>query len=120
MGRVLRRVEVDGDVPSPTPSADAVLEARECRLQGQWISTHRIPTHKHLVYGILRQTCRVVAVGIAAGNGEDPLRHQLFKLVGDPAGIAPIPQALRKPLRQPQPQIDRLQQQRAAVRAAWS
>ena len=140
VGGILRGVEVDGDVTGPTPeplpvalnhdirqgfshpekfsSTDRVLETRDSRLRSQSFPIDGVPSHQHLVDGILRQTRRIVPIGVATGDREDALREQFLDLMADPAGVAPVPQAPRQTLRQSQSQIDGFEQHRSSVGAA--
>ena len=140
VGRVHRRVEVDRDPPRPPPASAPVardhrlrqrlrqpqqlapprrvLEPRQRRLRRQRRPRHRIPTRQQLHHRIPRQTRRVVAVGVAAGNPEHALPEQTLQRVRHLRPLAPVRKARREPRAQPQPLVARLQQNRAAVGTA--
>ena len=58
--------------PGQGQGPDGILEAREGGLRGQGGPGERIAVEQELVQGIVGQPGGVVAVGIAAGQAEDP------------------------------------------------
>ncbi len=56
-----------------------------------------------------RQAGRVVAIGIATGNGLQPLPQQLFQLMNYFPGLPAVSQTLRQPGTQTQTLVQRLQ-----------
>jgi hypothetical protein len=79
---------------------------------------HWIPNYRELVERIARQLPDFVPIGIAQRDGEDPLSHQIDLLVCNLPGLTRVPEAPGQRLRQSQALVDRLQEQRPAVRAA--
>src|SRR5215467_10106293 len=69
---------------------------------------------------ILGQTGRVVAVRVAAGEGEHPLRHQLPHGMIDLAGLSSLLQTGGELVQQSQAVIGSLQQQSAAIGTPFS
>ena len=57
----------------------------------------------------------VVAIGMAAGNAEDPLAEQLRQRVPDLPGLPPVDQTAGKARHQPVQPLRRLEQNRAAI-----
>jgi hypothetical protein len=64
---------------------------------------------------IVGQPGGVVAVGVAAGEAEEPLPEQLERLMPDLARLPGIVEALGQPLSEPPVGIDPLEQDRATV-----
>jgi hypothetical protein len=140
VGRILGGIEIDGDVTSSAPqpfavtldhhlrerlshpeklaSTDAVLEAREGRLRGQGLAVDRIPSHQHLVHGILGEARSIVAVRIATRDAENSLRQQFFDLVPDLAPVASVPQVLSEALCESESKIGGFEQHGTAIGAA--
>ena len=100
--------------------AHGVLEAGERRLGGQGRPGERIALEQELVDGVLGQPRAVVAIGVAAGDPEDALLHQLAQRVLDLAGLPPIGQAGRQPSSQPQAVVEGLEQHGPPIRAGVS
>jgi hypothetical protein len=69
------------------------------------------------VPGILGQPGRVVAIGIAAGQAEDPLPHEVQRRVLDLAGLAVVPQTAGHGLHDAKFAVHCLEQHGAAVGA---
>jgi hypothetical protein len=98
-------------------AADDVLEARQRGLRGKSIAIERVSLEEHLVDGIVTEAGGIVGVGIAAGDGEDPLTEKLDEFVVDLAGLPSVAKAFGKALRQSQLPIGGLEQDGAAVGA---
>ena len=76
----------------------------------------RQPPDGQLEHRIAAQRVAVVRVLIARRDQEHPQPQHLHELVVDAVGIAPIPQAARQPLGEPETPLDIAQQHHAAVR----
>jgi hypothetical protein len=107
-----------GAQPQQISGTDRVLKARERGLRGQAVAGDRIAIEQQLVDRIVREARRVVGIGVAAGQAEDALPHQVLHRVHDLARLARIGQTGGHPSRQAQPLIDGLQQDRAPIRTA--
>ncbi len=98
VGLVVRHIEVDRDqpdaAPAPTmlgdhgvrkrrahreqhPRGGRVLEPRDRRLRGQAAAVDRIASQQQFVDRIIGEPVGVIAVGMATGDREDPLREQI-------------------------------------------
>ncbi len=139
VGRVVGGIEVDRDAPRTTLEAppmmrddrggqhvphgdqlappDGILEPRQRWLRGQRRPGDRIPLQQQLVHGIVGQPSSVVAVGVPAGQPEDPLPEQLERLVVDLARLTVVVEARGHALGQLQLGVDALQQDGPAVGA---
>ena len=95
--------------------ANAVLEPRDRRLRGQRLARHRVPPEQQLVDRVGGEVVSVVAIGMAAGNAEDPLAEQLRQRVPDLPGLPPVDQTAGKARHQPVQPLRRLEQNRAAI-----
>ncbi len=73
------------------------------------MSSDRIPLDQELVDGVVGQSRGVVAIGVAAGEAEDPLSKQLERLMPDLARLAAIRQARGHALGQPELGVDPLE-----------
>ena len=82
------------------------------------VTGHRVAPEQQLVDGVVGEMLGVVAVGMAAGDAEDPLAEQVRHRVPDLAGFAPVDQTANKPGHQPVYLLGRLQQHGAPVGAA--
>jgi hypothetical protein len=94
---------------------ERVLEARERGLRGQVFTPDRIATTQQLLNGVGAQSPGIVTIRITAGDGIQPLAHQVPDRVLDLARLASIIDAADQCLGQPEPSIAGLQQERAAV-----
>jgi hypothetical protein len=139
VGRIVRRIEVDRDqadgVAEPLPverqdrigdgqaeaiqvgTPDGVLEPRQRRLRAQGRAGEGIAVQQQLVDRIVGQAGGVVAVGVATGQAEHALPHQVAQRMGNLARLPPVAQGARHLRRQRQPVVDQLQQQGTAVGA---
>jgi hypothetical protein len=137
VGRVIGRVEIDGDVPGPPmqslPMAvddvrgelaahrierlrpDVVFEARDRRLRGERVAHHGVTPEQQLVNRIVGQASGVVGIGLAAGEPEDPLSQQVAECMTHLALGAIINQTAGEVVDQIVPALCRGQQDRAAV-----
>ena len=135
--RIIRRVQIDRDplglaLQAPAMPLDdgvgqrdphpvqirpiqRVLKARERRLRGQLLTLDRIATTEQLADRIGSQSARIVAIRITAGDGIQPLAHQIPDRVADLARLASVIDAADQRLGQPEPPIAGLQQDRSAV-----
>jgi len=140
VGGILGRVEIDRDPSGFAPQsaamafddrtgerfadakkflgANAVLEARKCRLACQRGAVDRVATDEHLVDGIICQASGVVAIGVAARHREHSLPNELGDLVGDLGGITSVFDASGQAFGQPQSLIGGFQKHRTPVRTA--
>ena len=64
---------------------------------------------------VVGEAVGVVAIGMAAGNPEDPLAEQLRQRVPDLPGLPPVNQTAGKARHQPVQPLGRLQQNRPAI-----
>jgi hypothetical protein len=94
---------------------ERVLKARERRLRGQVLALDRIATTEQLLNGVRPQSPGIVAIRITAGDGIEPLAHQVPDGVPDLARLARVSDAADQCLGQSESPIARLQQDRAAV-----
>jgi hypothetical protein len=137
MGRVVGRIEIDGDEPHavaealavvgehgvgqarPEPievgPAHGILEPRQRRLRAQGRAVERIAVEQQLLNGVGGQPGGVVAVGVATGQPEDALAQQIPPRVRDLARLTTVADGAGQAPRQAEPLVDRLQQQGAAV-----
>jgi len=99
-------------------ATERVLESREGWLGRQSLALDGVASHQHLVNGILRQPCGIVAVGVAEGDGHDPLGQQLDHLVTDPARFPLIVDNRGQRIRQSEPGVRCPQQEPSSVGAA--
>ena len=60
-------------------------------------ASHRVTPQQQLVDGVVGEMLRVVTVGMAAGDGEDPLAEQVRHHVPDLAGFARVDQTANEP-----------------------
>ena len=98
--------------------AGCVLKTRQRRLRSERGALQRITIKQRLVNRIAAQPRCVVTVGVAAGNREYSLPNQIMQRVRDLARLAFIVETRGDAFGQLQPLIARLEQHRAAVRAA--
>jgi len=77
----------------------------------------RIAVQQQLVDRIVGQSGGVVAVGVATGQAEHALAHQVAQRVGNLARLPPVAEGAGHLRRQRQPVVDQLQQEGAAVGA---
>ena len=133
------RIEIDGDAPCSTTQATAmllddpigqrgahaierqraktVLETRQGRLRSQRVTADRISTNEQLVDRIMCKTTRIVAVGVAACQTEDPLAEEIGDLVAHASESAGVVNAVGDPGRQPESLVDGLQQDGPSIGA---
>ena len=71
---------------------------------------------RHLEDRIVAQRVAIVGVLVARRDRKHPQPKHLLKRVLDPLGLAPVPDARRKPRRQPELLLDTAQQKHAGVR----
>jgi hypothetical protein len=128
VGRVFGHIEIDRDparatLPSAMPRdhrigqrlterierarTDRILEARHGGLRGEARPGDRVALEQQFLNRIVRQAIRVIGIGIAARDPEDPLRENIGPRVGD----------ARHRRDEPERGVRRFQQNRAAVRA---
>ena len=106
--RVVGRIRVNRDPPHPPVQpalmplddshrqltecgpADAILEPRDRRLRGQRLASDRVPPEQQLVDRVVGEVVGVVAIGMTAGNAEDPLPEQFRQRVPDFSGLPPV------------------------------
>ena len=93
-----------------------VLQPADARLRAQIIATLRQPPHRHFERGIGSERIAVITVGIARRDQHRPIADHLGKPVQYPVGIAPVFDAIGQALCDPQPLLDRGQQQYPRVR----
>jgi hypothetical protein len=141
MGGIVGGVEINGDVFHPSraePAAmpldhrlgqrlahpvkvtgiDRVLEARERGLRGERFTLDRLPVAEQLVHRIVGEARGVVAVGVAAGDGEHPLTEEVLNPVADLARLAVVRDAGGEAFTQAETGVGGFEQNRAAVAAA--
>jgi hypothetical protein len=106
-----------GSEPIQVRSAHGVLEPRQRGLRPQGGAVERIALEQHLVDRVVDQPGGIVAVGVATGQPEDTLPHQIPERVRDLAGLAPIANGAGQAPGQPELIVGQLQQQGAAVGA---
>jgi hypothetical protein len=82
------------------------------------VTLDRVAPRQPLEYWIIRQPPRVVAIRVPTGKPVNPLGKHLDQLVTDLARLPLIAQAAHQAIEQAQPAVHRLEQYRAAVRAA--
>jgi len=139
VGRVIGRVEIDRDVPSPPMQPlsmavddvggefaahrierlrpDLVFEAGDRGLRGERVSVDGITSEEELVDRVVREPITVVRIGMAAGESVDALRHQILKRVPHLPWLPIIDEASGKAINQPVARFRGLEQDRAAIRA---
>jgi hypothetical protein len=137
VGRVVGRIEIDRDEPHALAQALAVvgehrvgqhgaqlievgaghgvLEPRQRRLRAQGRPVERIAVEQQFVNRVVDQPCGIVAVGVAAGQPEDALPQQIPQRVRHLAGLPAVADGAGQAPGQPEPIVDRLQQQGAPV-----
>jgi len=137
VGLVFRAIEIDRDQAN-APSASAmsrnhrvgerlahreqhpwggrVLEARDRRLRRQAAAVDRIAPQQQLVDGIVGEPVRVIAVGMATRDREDPLREQIADAVRHARRRARIGDRRGEGRQQAEVSVGRFEQHRAAVR----
>ncbi len=93
-----------------------VLQPRQGWLAHQIGARLGVPSASHLEGRIEAQAIKVVAVLIAASDGEHPRPDHVGMTVPCAQGIAFVPQALRQQLGQAEAVLEFAQQQNAAVR----
>src|SRR6185503_10127832 len=93
------------------------LEARERRLRSQRARAAGRATAEHLQHRITADPSRVVLVGVAQRDREDPLAKELAQAVLDTPLLAALLERLDEPRRQADTAIDRAQQHGTTVRA---
>ena len=135
--RVVGRIQVDRDPPRPPVQpalmplddphrqlasqlveggpADAVLEPRDRRLRGQRLAGDWVPPQQQLVDRVVGEVVGVVAIGMTAGNAEDPLAEQLRQRVPDLPGLPSVHQTPGETRHQPIHALRRLEQDGAAI-----
>ena len=92
-----------------------ILEARERRLRSQILTLDRIATTQQLLDRVGAQSPGIIAIRITAGDGIQPLAHQIPDRMTDLARLASVIDAADQCLGQPEPPIAGLQQDRTAV-----
>ena len=95
--------------------ADAILEPRDRRLRGQHLARDRVPPEQQLVNRVIGEVLGVVAIGMTAGNAENPLAEQLRQRVPDLPGLPPVHQTPGETRHQPIHALRRLEQDGAAI-----
>ena len=101
---------------TPTdPWARAILKARHRRLRRQRLAVHRMPIEQQLLDRIVGEAIAVIRIGIATGNPEHPLRHEIAERMRHTIGVTRVGQAAAQSRRQLQTLIGGTQQDRAAV-----
>jgi hypothetical protein len=100
------------------PWTDGVLEARQGGLGSQGVVGSEIDPGEQPMNGIFLEPCGVVGIGIAAGEAEDPLRHELTQRMPDLPGLTTINQAARQVIGEPESFIHRPKQDRASIRGS--
>jgi hypothetical protein len=137
MGRVIRRIQIDGDPLGLALQAPAmalnhgigerhthsiqirpierVLKTREGELRGQVLTLDRITTTEQLLDRIASQSAGIVAVQITAYDRIQPLAHQITDRVPDLARLASVIDAVDQCIGQTQPPIAGLKQDRSAL-----
>ena len=93
-----------------------ILEARQRRLRHQVIAGLGQAPAGQLERRIETQSIKVVAILVAAGNGEHPRPDHVGVAVGRARGIAGVRHAGGKQLGDPEPPLDPGKQQNPAVR----
>jgi len=93
-----------------------ILEARQGRLAHQIIARLGQASAGQLEGRIKTQNVEVVAVLVAAGNGEHPRPDHVDVSVGRARGVAPVAHAGGQQVGNPEPSLDPGKQQHAAVR----
>ncbi len=96
--------------------ARQVLQPADARLRAQITATLRQPPHRHFEHGIGSERIAVVAVGIARRDQHRPVADHLGKPVQHPVGIAPVFDASGQAFGNPEPLLDRRQQQYPGIR----
>ena len=137
MRRIVRRIQIDRDplglaLQAPAMPLDhgigkchthpvqirpikSVLEARERRLRSQILTLDRIATTQQLLDGVGAQSPGIIAIRITAGDGVQPLAHQIPDRVPDLARLASVIDAADQSIGQSEPPIAGLQQDRTAI-----
>ena len=135
--RVVGRIQVDRDPPRPpvqpvlmplddphrqlarqlveSGPADTVLEPRDRRLRGQRLAGDRVPPEQQLVDRVVGEVVGVVAIGMTAGNAEDPLAEPLRQRVPDLPELPPVHQTPGETRHQPIHALRRLEQHSATI-----
>jgi hypothetical protein len=93
-----------------------VLEPADGRLRGERDAAVGRTADRDLHQGIVPQSAQIVAVLIAAGDGERPHAHEIDVGMDDPRRIAPVAHRFRDSLRHPEPPVGLAQEQEPAVR----
>ena len=93
-----------------------VLEARDRRLRRQARAGHWVGPQQQLVDRVVGQPVRIVAIGVPAGDAEDPLADQILERVADLLGRPAINQTPGKRLDQAIHSVGRLEQDGSATR----
>jgi hypothetical protein len=139
VSRIVRGIEIDGDGAGSTMKSmsmsfddeveqgfsqaeeiglgDGILETRQRRLSRQIVALNRIPTQEQLENGISGQTRRVVAIGIAASQGENSLTQHVHDLVRNASLISCVVNAGGETLGEAEPFVGGLEQHCATVAA---
>ena len=76
---------------------------------------HRVSPEQQLVDGVLGQVVGVVAIGMTAGNAEDPLADQIRERVPNLPRRAPVGQTPGKPLDEAVHALGRLEEDGTAI-----
>jgi len=96
--------------------AGQVLEPADGRLRAQIGTAFRQPPDRHLEGRVGTQCVAIIAVGIARCDQQHSVADQLGELVQHPLRVARVFDASRQPASNPQPLLDRRQQQYPGVR----
>ena len=96
--------------------AGQVLQPADGRLRAQIGPALRKPPDRHLEGGVGSERVAVVAVGIARRDQQCAVADHLRQPVPDPLGIAPVFDAGGQAIGDPEPLLDRRQQQYPGVR----
>lgn len=110
------QVDQGGHHPRHRGARGSVLQPAHGRLRAQRPAALRRPAERQLEGRIVTQGVAVVGILVAGGNGEHPQSQHLGEGVLGALRIAPVPQARRQTIGDPQPAFDLAQQQDAAVR----
>ena len=135
--RVIRRIEIDGDVPGPPVAAalmaldhargqfashpiqflhaDLILEARDRGLGRERVASDGVAPEQEFVNRVVGEPIGVVRIGMAAGEAEDALRQQLLERVPHLPRLPIIHETAREAIDQSVARVRGFQQDRAAV-----
>ena len=106
-GWVAGAVEIDHDPHQPDQVAQCrrVLPARDGRLRAQIGAAVGQPATGQLERRVQAQPVEIVAIFVAAGDGEDPGAQDIGQQMGDPALIAFVRDHCGEPLGDAQPPL---------------